>query len=34
MTDCLSLAIMERFGLKNVLAFDNDFRVHGYEFQI
>ncbi len=34
MTDCLSFAIMERLGLKNVLTFDNDFRVHGYEFSM
>lgn len=32
MTDCLSFAVMERLGLKNVLTFDNDFKVHGYEF--
>lgn len=32
MTDCLSFAIMERLGVKNVLTFDNDFKVHGYEF--
>ncbi len=34
MTDCLSFAIMERLGLKNVLTFDNDFRVHGYEIDM
>ncbi|MCX9084972.1 MAG: PIN domain-containing protein [Candidatus Methanoperedens sp.] len=34
MTDCLSFAIMERLGLKNVLTFDNDFRIHGYVIQI
>ncbi len=33
MTDCLSFAIMERLILKNVLTFDSDFRVHGYEIE-
>ena len=34
MTDCLSFTIMERLGIKEVLTFDNDFRVHGYEFDL